>query len=649
MLRDHVEIATILAISGLIVLVTYPSYGITNDEYLHVAYGETVIDWYKSLGEDTRALEDDRTYYYGALFDASTEIVCRIFPVDVYETKHLCNALLGLLGILAAYRIGDLLGGRTAGILAAVSLILAPRYYGHTFNNPKDIPFAVFYLWSVYNIIRALETFPRLSMSCAVWTGLAIGATLGIRVGGVFLFVYLGLFLGFAWLLFGKGQRPIAFPIKQIAAAITVAIVVMLLSWPMALVNPLYIPLEALTRFASFPESHWSFFDGEYINSLETPRSYLPTWLALTLPEHILLGLLLGLILIVADRKDIRLSRATLQLIFLGFAAVFPFAYAVATKPSLYDGMRHFLFIVPPLCILSGLAWAHGIKTVRSPVSSIIIGLAAVTFTIASVEAVRLHPNQVVYFNRLVAGTVDRAWLNYETDYWRHAQKQALRWIADHRAKTYGRPVRVASKFVYNQHQLPDGVELVDFRASPDYYVGSTRYDEHKVIPGEVIHVIRAREAAELAYVIRPDDAYVYEPFFTNSFWADLHRRPIYEREGQFEEHLGNTSAAARAYLKLARCYERLADHADQVTESEANLIARAREYQRRAVRLIPEQDAWTVARRYLDQGNHLAARDILIGLAEVYPGQTLYRETLLHTLDLTGESSLAEQLTGKR
>ena len=121
-IRDHPEISAILAVSGLVVLTTYQSYGITNDESLHVTYGETVVEWYMSLGQDTRALEDDRTYYYGALFDATSELVCRLLPVDVYETKHLCIALIGLSGLLAAYRIGHTIGGRSAGVLAAVSL-----------------------------------------------------------------------------------------------------------------------------------------------------------------------------------------------------------------------------------------------------------------------------------------------------------------------------------------------------------------------------------------------------------------------------------------------------------------------------------------------------------------------------------------------
>ena len=38
-------------------------------------------------------------------------------------------------------------------------------------------------------------------------------------------------------------------------------------------------------------------------------------------------------------------------------------------------------------------------------------------------EAIMLHPNQAVYFNRLFAGGLVRASENYETDYWRNSQK----------------------------------------------------------------------------------------------------------------------------------------------------------------------------------------------------------------------------------
>ena len=75
--------------------------------------------------------------------------------------------------------------------------IETPRYYGHTFNNPKDIPFAVAYLWGIDYSIRLLKAYPVFSKSLCIKTGLAIGTALAVRVGGLLLIFYLCLFLFF--------------------------------------------------------------------------------------------------------------------------------------------------------------------------------------------------------------------------------------------------------------------------------------------------------------------------------------------------------------------------------------------------------------------------------------------------------------------
>jgi tetratricopeptide (TPR) repeat protein len=639
--RPHTAIVIVLIVYGSIILLTFREYGITNDEPIHIEYGEALVDWYSSFGLDDRVLSLDKTYLYGGLFDSIGQLAAMVSPFDPYETKHLCNALFGLLGIIAAYRIGYLLGGTNAGLLAAGTLLLTPRYYGHAFNNGKDIPFAVFYLWSVYYLAKSVATFPRNPRKLAIWTGVSIGLTLSIRVGGVLLFGYLGLFFGIAWLMSLREEER-QFDNRSVVVSLVtmgaIAIALMLFFWPLALMDPFLTPFETISRFSSFPDSHWSFFDGEHLNSLNTPRRYVPQWMLITLPELVIFGLGVGLI-IALSRWRRWYSRRGLQHALIAFSGLFPVAYAVLSKPALYDGMRHFMFVLPPLAVLAGVSLAKGFEIAKKRTA---IGLAAVVILCGGLvanEMVRLHPNQVVYFNHLIAGGVDTAWRDYETDYWRHAQKQAAVWISEAYGSEFDRPIRTSSRFVGTRHQMPENLQLVDFRASPDFYIGSTRHDEHLVIPGEIVHIIRAGEEAELVYVIRPDDSYLNDPFFTESWFADLHRLKIYLRYAEYVEDKGSPVAAARGYLNLARCYERLRKRADRVSLTPAELAEWALYYQVKAVNLIPSaQDAETVAGRYFDEGEFLGARDILMGLTSVYPNHDGYLEKLILTLIQTGE-----------
>ena len=614
---------------AVVVFTTFTDYGITNDEPLHLLHGEALMDWY--LGRDDRVLEMYRVYYYGAFFDIVAHLASFISPYNPLDTKHLCNGLVGLLGIVAAYRIGYLLGGVRGGMLAAIALALTPRYYGHSFNNPKDIPFAVFYLWSVYYLLRCLDIFPRISRRLSILTGLAIGLTLAIRVGGLVVYMYAGLFLLLALILVER-REPIDWPALgiRIATTVVVSLTVMYAFWPRASVMPLQTPYEALTKFSDFPDTHWSFFDGTYVGSPLTPRVYIPRWVSITLPEFVYLGLLAAIALISIGAWRRWRSITALQYGILALAGVFPIAYAYVMKPHLYDGMRHFLFTVPPLSVLGGTALAVlcGRRERYWKISSAVVGVAFGGLVLG--EMIRLHPYQSSYFNHIIAGTIDTAWHRYETDYWRHGQKEAVRWIAENCLDEFDRPIRVSSRFVGTEMQMPEGIILLDYRSDPDFYIGSTRFDEHRVIPGEVVQIVKAGSEAELVYVVRPNNRYQYDAFFTDSFFADLHRRKIYRREAEYRESRDETVRAAQAYLMLARVYERLRHFSDRLEFSKSGIDNLALNNEIKAIRLISKEDALTVAFRHISQGFTLPAQDIYRGLVSVYPDNALYREQLI-------------------
>ena len=186
----------LLAAYGLVILATFTDYGITTDEGHHVEYGHSVVRWYASVGRERWVFSWSDVWLYGGFYDTLSHLATRISPFSVYDTRHLCNALTGLLGVIGAYRLGRVRGGGWAGFLSAAFLVLTPRYYGHTFINHKDMPFAVLYLWSVYGLLRAMEKIPDLPWNRLVGVGVVMGLTKGVRVGGMILIGYLMLFWG---------------------------------------------------------------------------------------------------------------------------------------------------------------------------------------------------------------------------------------------------------------------------------------------------------------------------------------------------------------------------------------------------------------------------------------------------------------------
>ena len=145
-----------------LVLTTFLHYGITWDEPIQNQYGKKVLDFYTSFFRDHSYKSVFNLYLYGGLFDGTAALLINLSPIGEYETRHLFNGIIGILGLWGCWKIARLISGSRAAFWAALFLILTPAYYGHAFNNPKDIPFAVGYAWSVYYLLRLISRLPEI-------------------------------------------------------------------------------------------------------------------------------------------------------------------------------------------------------------------------------------------------------------------------------------------------------------------------------------------------------------------------------------------------------------------------------------------------------------------------------------------------------
>jgi hypothetical protein len=158
------------------------------------------------------------------------------------------------------------------------------------------------------------------------------------------------------------------------------------------------------------------------------PRSYLPTYLGMKLPEIVLVLGGAGLIGVLAAqfRSGIPAYRRA-ALLLVAMAVLIPVAIAIATRPAMYNAIRHFIFILPPLCVLVGLAggalmhWLVERSRVAAAAGAvaILVGLAVPTTAM-----VALHPYQYTHFNK-ISGGMKAADKGYMLDYWGLSFKEA--------------------------------------------------------------------------------------------------------------------------------------------------------------------------------------------------------------------------------
>jgi len=424
----------VLAVVGLVAGLTFRDYGLGWDDYTHAEYADLLLRMYGSGFRDTGALSFANLYMYCGGFDMAAALLHKVIPLELFETRRLLGAMVGVIGLAVTWRLARRVGGPLAGLAALLLLALCPTFYGHMFMNPKDAPFAVAMIILMLGLVRIVEEYPQPSPRTIVIVGVGAGLSIGSRVLGGLALIY--ALLGFLPLFFEELHtqgaretiRRLAHLFYVLLPGLVLGYLIMGLIWPWSIIEP-GNPFDAVTYFSHFFEKPWKeMFDGALVSVPDMPWSYLPTLFALQLPEVLLVLFIAGVAgtLIAMLRRDVPARRKAIFLM-LTLASTLPLVIAMVKRPALYNGIRHFIFVIPPMAVLAGVAFAKGMNWLKDHrVSWQPVALTAVLFglTLPLAEMIRLHPYQYTHFNH-IAGTVRAADDRFMLDYWGLAFKQA--------------------------------------------------------------------------------------------------------------------------------------------------------------------------------------------------------------------------------
>jgi 4-amino-4-deoxy-L-arabinose transferase-like glycosyltransferase len=423
-----------LAVVSLIAALTFHDYGLGWDDYTHAEYADLLLRMYGTGFKDTGALSFANLYMYGGGFDIIAALLHKVIPLELFETRRLVGAIVGVIGLAVTWRLARRVGGPRAGLAALLLLALCPIFYGHMFMNPKDAPFAVAMIVLMMGLVRVAEEYPAPSPRTVLIVGLGAGLSIGSRILGGLALVY--ALIGFIPLLVAetrtKGVREATHRFIHVLYALMPGLVlgylIMGLIWPWSIIEP-GNPFRALTYFSHFFEKPWKeLFDGALVSVPDMPWSYLPTLFALQLPE-VMLGLTIAGVaatFAMLPRADVPARRKTVLLMIM-LAATLPLVIAMVKRPALYNGIRHFIFLLPPMAVLGGLAFEWAMSWMRDNRRSwqpAALAVFVFGLLLSLGEMIRLHPYQYTHFNH-IAGTVRAADDRFMLDYWGLALKQA--------------------------------------------------------------------------------------------------------------------------------------------------------------------------------------------------------------------------------
>src|SRR6476659_3648459 len=249
----------VLGAVALIASLTFRDYGLGWDDYTHAEYADLLLRLYSSGFKDTGALSFANLYMYGGGFDMAAALLHKVIPLELFETRRLLGALVGVIGLAVTWRLGRRVGGPLAGLAALLLLALCPTFYGHMFMNPKDAPFAVAMVILMMGLVRLAAEYPQPSPRTILIVGLGAGLSIGSRILGGLALVYavVGFMPLFVEEYQSQGPREAIHRFVHVMYVLLPGLVlgylIMGLVWPWSIMEADH-PFKALTYFSHFFE-----------------------------------------------------------------------------------------------------------------------------------------------------------------------------------------------------------------------------------------------------------------------------------------------------------------------------------------------------------------------------------------------------------
>jgi hypothetical protein len=258
---------------------------------------------------------------------------------------------------------------------------------------------------------------------------LAFAFTTSIRVGGMMLLGFFGLWFVVSTLIRKDGVKEVLQHFGALAVKVGAVVVggfaLVILTWPFVLKDPLHNIAESFSVVKKFPVIIRLTFEGEYTDSLHIPPHYLPKIMSITIPVFILAAIALGIITVLLKWKE----KNGLKTGFIILITFFPIIYAVISNVALYSGWRHFLFVYPGLCIIAAFGLANIYGKIKLPVLRIALPVVCILSLSHPLHwMVKNHPYEYSYFNE-ISGGFEKAYTDYEVDYWEITAQPALEWL----------------------------------------------------------------------------------------------------------------------------------------------------------------------------------------------------------------------------
>lgn len=300
-----------------------------------------------------------------------------------------------------------------------------------------------------------------------LWTAIFLGFVVSIRLIGVFF----GLLLS-VYVLSVHKKRSIKYLLELWLAAGFSMFIFQPYFWD----NTLQRITESLILLKSFFWSGSILYHGSVYCAQDLPISYNPLILLRQISTPVLILSILACIPALISVFQKQSSRSIYLLLMMWL--IIPLLAAILLSATMYDNCRHYLFLLPPLFIMTAKAFEWLFSIALPKWMSVL--LCTLLILPGLVQIINLHPYEYIYFNK-PSGGIQRAFRAEELDYWCTSGKEALEYVN-----------RVAPLNAHIDISFP--IRMIEDVARPDLRLHPVRLNH----PDSIYAVLCTRTNADL-------------------------------------------------------------------------------------------------------------------------------------------------------
>jgi 4-amino-4-deoxy-L-arabinose transferase-like glycosyltransferase len=422
--------ATIIILFFLAIsLYNISDYGMAWDEEFQQHIGEENLKYITGETEELN-LELDFIYYgpfYEILNILTVKFLLLYTNIDSIPAHHVLNILFATLGLILLFFFIQKAINKETAVLTILLLALSPLFIAHAQYNTKDIPILVF---SIIIFFFYYKTCTERKYSFAIYTGIATAAALTTKITAIIIpaIIALSYLLTTLYEKRYKEKNLLKQDTKLCTAYLLTTIVCTYIFWPALWKNPLLF-FQAIQYFFQHQWPGSVFYFGQLYPAGQAPWHYALIYLFLETPLLIVGAALLG---IYSSTKKILQKEKILFYTLLLCWLLLPLALESKPGTVIYNGIRHFLLVLPALCILAAIGIEKIIQKIKQKSFPKKTFLLTVFFLVLLLlpQSIELHPYESLYMNEAIQIIYpEHLEEKFDMDYWALSYKEGIEWL----------------------------------------------------------------------------------------------------------------------------------------------------------------------------------------------------------------------------